>query len=127
MQKTLITLVMIVFSFNGYTQSKFSIFKVSSGPWDEFYKEFRLSENYVNLTGEINSNVIRISDRVNSTYFLNNHEVSRDDWEMRIDSWDGTDERGRTCKILLGKNKRGSDKSISIIYGDYVFTYFIYY
>lgn len=123
MKKSLTIILLFISSFL-FGQNVFRVYLVTSGPYDYYEKDFKLSENYTNLTIEVNNDVIRVNDRVSSTYFTSDHEVYRDDYEMRVDSWDAKDEKGRNCKILLANNRRSPDRSLSVIYNDYVFNYF---
>lgn len=127
MKTILIYIFTTIITFSVYGQSKFMIYKVVSGPWNSYDQEYELNENYVNMSMEMHSNIVRINDRVNSTYFLTNHEVTKDNYEIRMDSWDCVDEKGRNCKMLLGKSRVGPEKTISVVYKDYAFNYYFYY
>ena len=124
MKKTLIALLLFLYSFTTSAQSDGLIYMVASGPWNTYSQQYDLKYRDVNMSFRLEKSVIYISDGANSVYITENSVLEQDDSRAFIVSWDARDERSRRCRIFMGQNHSTGDKSLIVSYSDYMFQYF---
>lgn len=125
MRKILLTLFLFI-SFFSFSQNVGHAYKVVLGPWDESTQGFILHQQKVDMRIFFEKTIIRVEDYVNSTYMTSNGRIEEDDDTYKIVSWDAIDEKSRKCKIFLGFYVKTREKSLAIIYPNYIFQYYYY-
>lgn len=123
MKKILITLLIFVASFS-YSQNQYHIYKVRSGPYNQYTKEYDLRDNYVSIGMVFDNSVVRIFDEARSVYITRNYREIKNDYTGTIAKWDGVDEKGRSVGIFMAYNKQSNESSIAVVYNDFMFQYF---
>jgi hypothetical protein len=109
-----------------FSQTTLQVYSVSSGPWNPYTQKFDLQTTEQSMTIYLENSVIRLTDRANSVYIVNNSVIEQNDYNAVIASWDAVDEKARRCKIFMGMNKSTGIKSMIVTYNDYMLQYFHY-
>lgn len=119
----LFTLMLFTFGMAS-AQSFYTTYKVRTGKWNEYRKEYVYAEPYAqNIKLEFNGNVIRVYDRENSVYITKDQKVLSDNEKLKMYGWDAIDEGSRRCRIVMSHLINSGEIQLSVLYGDLVYEY----
>lgn len=125
MKKLILTIILflcVLFQINA--QSRYHVYMVRSGPYNNYSGQYDTNDHMTNMTIEFDNSVVRISDNARSVYIVRNYQEIKNDNQGNIAKWDGIDEKGRNVGVYMTFNKVANESSLAIVYNDYMFQYF---
>lgn len=123
MKHLLVTLAILLGTV-AYGQHEYHIYKVLTGPYNNYTNQYDTREKEVNIRMVFDNSVVRIYDDARSVYIVRNHQEVKNDQQGMISKWDAVDERNRNVGIYMAMNRQTGEQSLAVVYSDFMFQYF---
>lgn len=126
MKKLLTILFIFACVLPSQSQTRYNIYKVVSGPKNQYTNEYVVQENSVNMVMMFDNSVIKVFDDARSVYIVRNYNEIQNDYRGIIGKWDGVDEKGRSVGVFMSFINQTKEQFLTIAYNDFIFHYYFY-
>lgn len=125
MKKILLSIFVMVITFNTFSQTRIETYKNCFGYYNNYYKKFDLGDyHFANISFYFYETYVSVDDDAHSIYRIIRISPKEYFTDYQITTFQCLDERNRDCKVALIKYSDGSS-SVDVIYDDRAFIYVI--